>query len=44
METIGKRREDPMATKLPLIRTKQSCDFKGYDADLLMKKQVNSGN
>ncbi|MFL6462120.1 MAG: winged helix-turn-helix transcriptional regulator [Nitrososphaeraceae archaeon] len=40
METIGARRERTAATgtKLPLIQNEQSCDFNGYDADILMKK------
>src|SRR5919202_3554730 len=40
METIGNRhdRAAVAATKLPLIRNEQSCDFNGYDADLLMKE------
>jgi|SRR5215212_6611777 len=35
METIGKT---TTATKLPVIQDKQSCDFNGYDADILMKE------
>src|ERR687888_1338402 len=39
METIEKRHERTTApTKLPLIQNKQSCDFTGYDADMLMKE------
>jgi DNA-binding HxlR family transcriptional regulator len=40
METIGTRRErtSATATKLPLIQNEQSCDFTGYDADMLMKE------
>src|ERR671932_2414737 len=40
METIGNRhdRAAVAATKLPLIRNEQSCDFNGYDADVLMKE------
>src|SRR5919198_5798172 len=39
METIEKRHERTTApTKLPLIQNKQSCDFTGYNADLLMKE------
>src|SRR5919202_281525 len=40
METIGNRhdRAAVAATKLPLIRNEQSCDFNGYDADILMKE------
>jgi DNA-binding HxlR family transcriptional regulator len=40
METIGARRERTAATatKLPLIPSEQSCDFTGYDADILMKE------
>jgi DNA-binding HxlR family transcriptional regulator len=40
METIGKRYEKAaaVATKLPLMQIKQSCDFNGYDADILMKE------
>ena len=40
METIGKRykRTEAVATKLPLMQNKQSCDFTGYDADILMKE------
>ena len=40
METIGKEQErtEAVATKLPLIQNKQSCDFNGYDADMLMKE------
>jgi DNA-binding HxlR family transcriptional regulator len=35
METIGKT---TTTTKLPVIQDKQSCDFNGYDADMLMKE------
>jgi DNA-binding HxlR family transcriptional regulator len=35
METIGKRQD---TTKLPIVQDKLSCDFAGYDADLLMKE------
>ena len=38
METIGKRHERTAATKLPLTQNEQSCDFNGYDADILMKE------
>ena len=40
METIGRRHERTAgaATKLPLIQNEQSCDFTGYDADMLMKE------
>jgi DNA-binding HxlR family transcriptional regulator len=38
METIGRRHEGAPTTKLPLIQNKQSCDFNGYDADILMKE------
>jgi DNA-binding HxlR family transcriptional regulator len=38
METIGKRHESTPATKSPLIHNEQSCDFNGYDADVLMKE------
>jgi DNA-binding HxlR family transcriptional regulator len=40
METIGKRYERTKAvpTKLSLIQNEQSCDFNGYDADMLMKE------
>jgi DNA-binding HxlR family transcriptional regulator len=39
METNGKgRRRTATATKLPLLQDKQSCDFNGYDADVLMKE------
>ena len=40
METIGKEQEKTkaVATKLPLIQNEQSCDFNGYDADILMKE------
>jgi DNA-binding HxlR family transcriptional regulator len=41
METIEKRHERAAAataTKLPLIQNQQSCDFTGYDADMLMKE------
>src|SRR3954468_24034523 len=40
METIGKGQERAAATatKLPLIQNQQSCDFNGYDADILMKE------
>jgi DNA-binding HxlR family transcriptional regulator len=42
METNGKgqRRGDTRvaATKLPLVEDKLLCDFKGYDADILMKE------
>ena len=39
METNGKRRRDTrVATKLPLVEDKLSCDFNGYDADILMKE------
>ncbi len=35
METIGKRQD---TTKLPVVNDKASCDFNGYDADILMKE------
>ena len=40
METIERRQEKiaTTATKLPLIKNEQSCDFTGYDADTLMKE------
>jgi DNA-binding HxlR family transcriptional regulator len=38
METIGKGQERTAAAKLPLIQNQQSCDFNGYDADILMKE------
>jgi hypothetical protein len=40
METNGKalRRTAAITTKLPLIEDKESCDFTGYDADILMKE------
>ncbi|MBV9669199.1 MAG: helix-turn-helix transcriptional regulator [Nitrososphaeraceae archaeon] len=40
METIGKEQErtSAVATKLPLMQNEQSCDFTGYDADILMKE------
>jgi DNA-binding HxlR family transcriptional regulator len=40
METIGKEQErtEAVSTKLPLIQNEQSCDFNGYDADILMKE------
>ncbi|MBV9177401.1 MAG: helix-turn-helix transcriptional regulator [Nitrososphaeraceae archaeon] len=40
METIGKEQErtKAVATKLPLMQNEQSCDFTGYDADILMKE------
>ena len=39
METIGTRAKRTAAsTKLPLIQNEQSCDFNGYDADILMKE------
>jgi predicted transcriptional regulator len=38
METIGKRHQGTTETKLPLIQNEQSCDFNGYDADILMKE------
>jgi DNA-binding HxlR family transcriptional regulator len=39
METIGTRAKRTAAsTKLPLIQNEQSCDFNGYDADILIKE------
>jgi DNA-binding HxlR family transcriptional regulator len=38
METIEKRDEGAPTTKLPLIQDERSCDFNGYDADILMKE------
>jgi DNA-binding HxlR family transcriptional regulator len=41
METIEKRQKKTATatTKLPLIQNEQSsCDFNGYDADILMKE------
>jgi DNA-binding HxlR family transcriptional regulator len=39
METNGKGgRRTTTETKLPLVQDKQSCDFNGYDADVLMKE------
>ena len=35
METIGKRQD---TTKLRVVSDKASCDFNGYDADILMKE------
>jgi hypothetical protein len=36
METNGKGgRRTTTETKLPLVQDKQSCDFNGYDADVL---------
>jgi DNA-binding HxlR family transcriptional regulator len=42
METNGRRHEKTTTApiKLPLIRNEQSCDFNGYDADILMKETV----
>jgi DNA-binding HxlR family transcriptional regulator len=39
METIEKGRKiSGVPKKLPLLQNKQSCDFNGYDADVLMKE------
>src|SRR6184192_2121122 len=40
METIERRYEGSAtkATKLPLIQNDPSCDFTGYDANILMKE------
>jgi DNA-binding HxlR family transcriptional regulator len=38
METIRTRRERTVGTKLPIVHDKPSCDFNGYDADILMKE------
>src|ERR671930_1673195 len=40
METIGTRHDRTATTakKLPLMQNRQSCDFNGYDADILMKE------
>ena len=38
METIETRREMIAGTKLPIVHDKPSCDFTGYNADLLMKE------
>jgi hypothetical protein len=46
METIGKGQERTATTptKLPLIQNEQSCDFYGYDADILMKETAKLTN
>ena len=41
METIGTRRERTAGTKLPIVHYKSSCDFTGYDADVLMKETAS---
>ncbi|MFL6419320.1 MAG: winged helix-turn-helix transcriptional regulator [Nitrososphaeraceae archaeon] len=38
METIRTRQERTVGTKLPIVHDKPSCDFNGYDADILMKE------
>jgi len=38
METIGITHDGAAATKLLMIHDKPSCDFDGYDADILMKE------
>jgi hypothetical protein len=39
METIEKgRRTSAVSKKLPQLQNEQSCDFNGYDADVLMKE------
>ncbi|HJT46983.1 MAG TPA: helix-turn-helix domain-containing protein [Nitrososphaeraceae archaeon] len=39
METIERREKTVTTeTRLPLIQNEQSCDFTGYDADILMKE------
>ena len=41
MKTIGRRHkkaDTAVAKRLPLIQSKQSCDFNGYNADILMKE------
>jgi DNA-binding HxlR family transcriptional regulator len=38
MERIGTRHERVAATKLPIVHDKSSCDFNGYDANILMKE------
>ena len=40
METIERRHERTFAkaTKLPIVHDKPSCDFTGYDPDILMKE------
>jgi DNA-binding HxlR family transcriptional regulator len=38
METIETRREMISGTKLPIVHDEPSCDFTGYDADMLMKE------
>ncbi|HEY5630768.1 MAG TPA: helix-turn-helix domain-containing protein [Nitrososphaeraceae archaeon] len=40
METNGRRHKKTATapTKLPLMQNEQSCDFNGYDADILMKE------
>jgi DNA-binding HxlR family transcriptional regulator len=40
METIGRRHQKAATarTRLPLMQNEQSCDFTGYDADILMKE------
>lgn len=35
---MRRERTTATTTKLPLIQNEQSCDFTGYDADLLMKE------
>ena len=44
METIGIRHDGAAATKLPMIHDKPSCDFDGYDADILMKETAKLRN
>jgi DNA-binding HxlR family transcriptional regulator len=43
METIGAicERNATTAKKLRLIQNEKSCDFTGYDADILMKETAN---
>jgi DNA-binding HxlR family transcriptional regulator len=38
METIGTRQKRTTTPKLPIVDDKSSCDFNGYDADILMKE------
>ena len=39
METVERcEKTIGTATRLPLIQNEQSCDFTGYDADILMKE------
>ena len=38
METIETTSGRTAGTKLPIVHDKPSCDFTGYDADILMKE------